>query len=138
MVFQDTIKLAPQQKGATDITEIVNGLVRDAQIRNGICQLFVHNNHSSLLIADTADENTKNMTQEYLAMLAPSNDSTNRQIDASMNAIPTRMRTALMQTSISFPIRNSRAALGAWQGIYLWEQAGQPDERNLTITIVGE
>ena len=71
-------------------------------------------------------------------MLIPSDDSSTRRIDESMDAIPDSMRTALTQTSVSFPVRNGRPALGAWQGIYLWEQTAQPDERNLTITIVGE
>ena len=138
MVFQDTIKLAPQEKGATDITDIVNALVRGAGIRSGICQLFVHNSQSSLLISDTADESIKSKTQEFLATLAPSTDSIAQLIDDSMDAIPERMRGAMVQTSISFPVRNSRPALGAWQGIYLWERTSQPEERNLTITIVGE
>lgn len=138
MVFQDTIKLAPQEKGATEITEIVSALIRSAGIKSGICQLFVHNSQSSLLINDTADENIKSKTQEFLATLMPSNDSSARLIDNSMDAIPERIRTALVQTSISFPVRNNRPALGAWQGIYLWERTTRPEERNLTITIVGE
>jgi len=138
MVFQDTIKLAPQEKGATDITELVYGLVHDAGIKVGTCQLFVHNSLSSLLICDTADELTKNQTADFLAQLAPTSDDTTSIIDDSMDAIPEAMKAAITQTTISFPIKNTKPLLGTWQGIYLWERTSRPNTRKLTITIVGE
>ena len=138
MVFQDTIKLAPQEKGATDITELISSIVQDADIKTGTCQLFVHNSLSSLLISDTADESTKNQTADFLAQLAPSSDETTSIIDNSMDAIPETMSAAITQTSVAFPVKNGKPLLGTWQGIYLWEKMSRPEQRKLTITIVGE
>jgi len=138
MVFQDTIKLAPQGKGATDITDLISDIIRDSKIKIGTCQLFVHNSQSYLLISDTADESTKEQTVDFLAQLAPSSDGATNTIDKSMDSIPETMRSALTNTSISFPINLGRPALGIWQGIYLWEKTSQPEERKLTITIIGE
>lgn len=138
MVFQDTIKLAPQEKGAADITELIAAIVRDSQIKTGTCQLFVHNSLSSLLINDTADESTKNQTADFLAQLAPSSDETTSVIDDSMDAIPEAMSAAITQTTVAFPIKNGRPLLGTWQGIYLWEKTSRPNTRKLTITIIGE
>ena len=133
MVFQDTIKLAPQEKGATDITELVYGLVHDAGIKVGTCQLFVHNSLSSLLICDTADELTKNQTADFLAQLAPTSDDTTSIIDDSMDAIPEAMKAAITQTTISFPIKNTKPLLGTWQGIYLWEHRHHPGSRQIVV-----
>ena len=138
MVFQDTIKLAPQEKGATEITELISTIISDSKIKVGTCQLFMHNSLSSLLISDTADETTKDQTADFLAQLAPSSDGITRKIDDSMDAIPAPMRQALTQTSIAFPINRGRPLLGTWQGIYLWEKTSQPNTRKLTITIIGE
>lgn len=138
MVFQDTIKLAPQGKGAADITELVCEIIKDSKIATGICQLFVHNSFSSLLIYDTADENTKEQTVDFLAQLAPSSDGVTNAIDKSMDSIPEKMYAAVTQTTISFPIKRGKPVLGIWQGIYLWERTSQPEERNMTITIIGE
>jgi secondary thiamine-phosphate synthase enzyme len=138
MVFQDTIKIAPQEKGATDITELIYGIVHDAGIKVGTCQLFVHNSLSNLLISDTADESTKNQTADFLAQLAPSSDETTSIIDNSMDAIPEAMSAAITQTSVSFPVKNGKPLLGTWQGIYLWEKMSRPKHRKLTITIIGE
>jgi len=138
MVFQDTIKLAPQEKGATEITDLISEIIKDSNIKVGTCQLFLHNSLSALLINDTADEDTKEQTIDFLAQLAPSSDGINSIIDDSMDAIPEAMRAALTQTSVSFPINIGMPVLGAWQGIYLWEKTSQPNERKLTITIIGE
>ncbi len=138
MVYQDTIKLAPQEHGATDITDLISAIIDDSKIKIGTCQLFVHNSMSSLLINDTADESTKSQTADFLAQLAPTSDGITNIIDNSMDAIPTAMRTAIMQTSISFPINRGRPLLGTWQSIYLWERTTQPKERKLTVTIIGD
>ncbi len=138
MVFQDTIKLAPQEKGATDITNLISDIIKDSKIKVGTCQLFVHNSLSTLLINDTADESTKQQTVDFLAQLAPSSDGITCIIDESMDAVPEAMRAAITQTSISFPVNRGRPVLGTWQGIYLWERTTQPKERKLTITIIGE
>ena len=138
MVFQDTIKLAPQGKGAADITDPVSEIIGDSKIATGLCQLFVHNSFSSLLIYDTADEETKSQTVDFLAQLAPSSDGVTNAIDKSMEAIPEKMYAAVAQTSVTFPIKRGKPVLGIWQGIYLWERTSQPEERNLTITIIGE
>jgi secondary thiamine-phosphate synthase enzyme len=138
MVFQDTIELAAQEKGATDITDLISAIVLDSRINIGTCQLFVHNSLSSLLINDTADEDTKQHTVDFLAQLAPNCDGITNIIDESMDAIPERMRAAITQTSISFPVNRGRPVLGTWQGIYLWERTTQPKPRKLTITIIGE
>lgn len=138
MVFQDTIKLAPQEKGATDITDLISAIVKDAKIKTGTCQLFVHNSLSCLLIHDTADESTKNQTADFLAQLAPMNDEITSEIDDSMEAIPEAMSAAITQTSVAFPVKNGKPLLGTWQGIYLWERMSRPKHRKLTITIVGE
>ena len=138
MVFQDTIKLATQEKGATDITDLISEIIADSNIKTGTCQLFIHNSQSHLLINDTADESTKEHTIDFLAQLAPTSDGINDDIDKSMDAIPENILCAITQTTVSFPINRGRPALGIWQGIYLWEKTSQTEERKLTITIIGE
>lgn len=47
------------------------------------------------------------------------------------------MKAALGTSSLLIPIRNHRLALGAWQGIYLWEHRTIPHERRVLLTILG-
>jgi len=138
MVFQDTIKLAPQDRGATDITDLISEIIAESKINKGTCQLFIHNSQSNLLINDTADESTKKQTVDFLAQLAPSSDDITDVINKSMDTVPDDLLNLITQTTISFPVTRGKPALGIWQGIYLWERTSQAETRKLTITITGE
>lgn len=112
MVFQDTIKLAPHGIGASDITDIINAIIKDSKISVGTCQLFVHNSQSSLIINDTADETTKKQTVDFLAQLAPSSDGITNEIDRNMEAVPQAMLSTVIQSTLSFPVCGGKSALG--------------------------
>ncbi|MBT8128866.1 MAG: secondary thiamine-phosphate synthase enzyme YjbQ [Gammaproteobacteria bacterium] len=138
MIYQDTLQLTDHGKGAYEITALVEGFIRESNIRLGTCQLFIHSSSASLLIGDIADDTTKNQTAAFMAQLAPSSDNAEHRINASMNAIPENMRYALAQTSLSIPVSNGKPGIGVWQGIFLWEQSVHAAERKLTITVSGE
>lgn len=140
MVFQDTLTFGQQSTGAYEITELVNQVIRDAGIHLGTCQLFVHSSGASLLICDIADASTQSATAAFLAQLAPSTDEviTRISLSLSMQSIPDAMRMVVLQTSLTVPVGNGRVAIGAWQGIYMWQQPGSPGERKLTLTLIGE
>lgn len=138
MVFQESIKLAPHGKGSSDITDIISGIIKDSGITTGTCQLFVHSSRCSLLISDTADETTRRQTADFMAQLAPNSNDAIDIIDENMDAVPVNQRIATNRTSVSCPVSRNKPLLGTWQGIYLWEQSIKPQQRKLTITIIGE
>ncbi|UCB54093.1 MAG: YjbQ family protein [Thiotrichales bacterium] len=138
MVYQDTLQLSDHGKGSYEITDLVTDFISESKIRIGTCQLFIHSSSASLLIADIADETTKNETAEFMAQLAPSSDSVDHKINVGMDAIPNEMRYVLAQTSLSIPVSNNRPGIGIWQGIFLSERSSDAAERKLTITVTGE
>ena len=40
--------------------------------------------------------------------------------------MPAHVRTALTAVNLNIPVRGGRLALGAWQGIYVWEHRDAP------------
>lgn len=48
------------------------------------------------------------------------------------------LRSALMGTSKSYPIKNGRLHLGTWQQIVLCDFDERPRDRELTVTVLGE
>lgn len=48
------------------------------------------------------------------------------------------LRSALMGTSKSYPIKNGRLHLGTWQQIVLCDFDERARERELTVTVIGE
>lgn len=138
MIFQDTVKLAAHERGASDITSLINDIIHNSGISTGTCQLYIHSSNASLLINDTVDDTTKRQTMEFLAQLAPTSDEITSKIDCSMDELPENIRNLVTQNSLSFPVNHKRALLGTWRGIYLWECADKPVQRSVTITIIGE
>lgn len=138
MVYQDTLQLAEHGRGAYEITELVNDFIDESSITTGTCQLFIHSSNASLLVTDVVDEDTKKDTADFLAQLAPSGSGVDSRIDRGMDLIPEPMREIVTQSSLTLPVSNSRAGIGIWQGIFLWERSTSPSERKLTITVMGE
>ena len=138
MLYQNTLQLAEHSQGAYEITELIEGVIKSSKIHTGTCHIFIHNSGSAILISDTADDETKNMTADFMAQLAPSNTDANDNINNAMNAIPPQMKYAHSQNELTIPVSNGRPGIGVWQGIFLWEQKSAPVERKLTLTIMGE
>jgi secondary thiamine-phosphate synthase enzyme len=47
--------------------------------------------------------------------------------------MPAHLRAALTATSLSIPVLDGRLALGAWQGVFLWEHRRGAGERSVVI-----
>jgi secondary thiamine-phosphate synthase enzyme len=52
--------------------------------------------------------------------------------------MPAHVRSALTLTSLSVPVEEGRMALGAWQGIFVFEHRSAPHRRNVLLHLLGE
>ena len=52
--------------------------------------------------------------------------------------MPAHVRTALTQTSLSIPLIDGKAALGQWQGIFLYEHRHVASTRKVILHLIGE
>ena len=55
-----------------------------------------------------------------------------------LHDMPAHIRAALTQTHLSIPVVNGRAALGTWQGVYLFEHRARPHRRTVVLHVIGE
>ena len=138
MLYQDILQLAKHTQGAYEITDLIRTIITESKIHIGTCHIFIHSSASAILLGDTADESTKDETADFMAQLAPSNVDASENINNAMNAVPANVQQTRTQNEITVPVSNGRPGIGAWQGIFLWEQKSAPIERKLTITIMGE
>ena len=138
MLFQDTLQLAKHNQGTYEITELVDIVIKESKIYTGTCHIFIHNSTSAILLCDTADDSTKDLTADFMAQLAPNSINTSEIINNAMNAVPTDMQHARSQNELTIPVSKNQSGIGAWQGIFMWEQKSAPIERKLTLTIMGE
>lgn len=76
--------------------------------------------------------------KKALAQIAPMNDDYAHNARWGDHNGYAHLRSALMGTSKSYPVRNGRLHLGTWQQIVLCDFDERPRERELTVTVIGE
>ena len=52
--------------------------------------------------------------------------------------MPSHIRSALTATSLTIPITSGRMALGAWQGLYVFEHRDAGHRREVAVHVLGE
>ena len=52
--------------------------------------------------------------------------------------MPAHIKSAILGSSVSVPVKNGKFNLGTWQGVYLCEHRNRGGSRKLVVTITGE
>ncbi len=135
---QSTLTVPTRGRGTSDITALVDAVVRDTGIRTGLCHLFLQHTSASLVIAENADPTVREDLERFMARLAPDGDPLFRHQDEGPDDMPAHIRSVLTNVGLSLPVHAGRCALGTWQGIYLWEHRHAAQRRTLIISVQGE
>jgi secondary thiamine-phosphate synthase enzyme len=135
MVKQFSIETPGQ--GLHEITATVAALVREAEVGEGLCTLFVRHTSASLVIQENADPSAKRDLERWLNRLVPEGDPFYQHDAEGPDDMPAHIKAALTQTSLAIPVLGGRLGLGTWQGIYLWEHRHRGGERELLLHLAG-
>ncbi len=133
MVRQLSVRTRGQ--GLQDITAEVSAAVRDSQVAEGLCTVFVRHTSASLVIQENADPTAKQDLERWLNRLVPEGDPFYRHDTEGPDDMPAHIKAALTATSLSIPVLQGKLGLGTWQGIYLWEHRRRGSEREVLVHI---
>ncbi|MDB5007092.1 MAG: secondary thiamine-phosphate synthase [Mucilaginibacter sp.] len=138
-IFQQPLLLKERKRGFHLITtEIIQALPQISEIKTGVCQVFIQHTSASLTINENADPTVRRDFEMYFNKVVPENDPDYMHDDEGPDDMPAHLKAALLDCSVTIPVRNGRLALGTWQGVYLCEHRNQGRQRNLVITAWGE
>ena len=135
MVFQKTIQLPPFAKGFHLITDKI---LREIPNVNGIVQVFIQHTSASLTINENADPTVRMDFETFFNNLVSEDNSNFLHTNEGPDDMTSHIKSSLLGSSVSFPIKNGKPEWGLWQGIYLCEHRKNPKKRNLFITVIGE
>lgn len=138
MIYQKELSIRTNGRGTIEIADQVEGIVQEAGINTGLCQVFIHHTSASLMLCENADPTVRRDLEAFMARLAPDGDPLFEHTTEGPDDMPAHVRTVLTQTGLTIPITNGRCGLGTWQGIYLWEHRRRGHNRRLTVTVIGE
>ena len=138
MIVQRRLTLSTRGRGTYDLTAQVDGVVRNAGIATGFCQVFVHHTSASLMLCENADPAVRRDLEAFLSRLVPDGDRLFDHRDEGPDDMPAHVRAILTKMDLTLPVTAGRCALGTWQGIYLYEHRTRPHQRQVTVTVSGD
>ena len=131
--FKDTLEISTRGKGLYPFTESVEARIRDWDIQEGMCYLYVQHTSASLVISESYDPSAKMDLEVFMEKLAPENQPWHRHTLEGADDSPSHMRAMLTQTSLTIPVDAGRLSMGTWQGIYLFEHRSRGHRRKVLI-----
>ena len=135
---QQIIQLAPMSRGFHLITrEITESLPELGNFEIGILQLFIQHTSASLSINENADPDVPLDLETSMSAIAPE-DFPHRHTCEGPDDMPAHVKSSLLGSSVTIPIREGSLCLGTWQGIYLCEHRNRGGGRKVVATLWGE
>jgi secondary thiamine-phosphate synthase enzyme len=130
-----TITISTNGPGLYEVTDHLTTFLREKS--DGLVTCFIRHTSASLLIQENADPDVQKDLRDFFEYLAKSGPRF-RHTAEGPDDMPSHIRSALTQTSISIPLHKGRLALGTWQGIYVFEHRDAPHRREVMLHIVGD
>jgi secondary thiamine-phosphate synthase enzyme len=134
---QHLLKVDTHGKGLVEITKEVAAWVADTGIAAGLLTVFCRHTSASLLIQENADPDVLTDLAAYFEHAVPE-DGPYAHRSEGPDDMPSHIRTALTQTHLAIPVTSSKMALGAWQGIFLFEHRRGRRRREVMLHLIGE
>lgn len=134
MIQQHTLQLPAFSRGFHLITNHIVDALTDLP-QTGLLHVFIRHTSAGLTINENADPSVRVDFESSFNQLVPENQPYYTHTMEGPDDMPAHIKTALVGTNLSIPIRNGRLDLGTWQGIYLCEFRNRAGGRHLTLTV---
>jgi secondary thiamine-phosphate synthase enzyme len=136
---QAEIRLKPRARGFHLITnELVAALPELARFRVGLAHFFIQHTSASLTINENADPDVRGDLERWANRVAPENAPYYEHTTEGPDDMPAHIKSVVVGSGVTIPIRNGRLALGTWQGITLGEHRDSGGARSVVVTLFGE
>ncbi len=136
--IQRQLTLPARPRGFHLITDqVVDGLPELASVRVGLLHVFIQHTSASLTINENADPDVRTDLESAFNALAPE-DFPYVHTCEGPDDMPAHVKSAMLGSSVSVPVRDGRLVLGTWQGLFLCEHRNHGGPRRLVLTLCGE
>ncbi len=133
MFIQKEIEIKIKDKGIHCITNDINRLIRENEIANGICNVFIKHTSASLIIQENADPSVLDDLNNFYDKLVPESGNYIHS-EEGPDDMPAHIKSTLTNSDLNIPIKNGALKLGVWQGVYLFEHRRSYGRQNITRT----
>lgn len=133
MIAHNDFKLNTNKKfQIIDITFKINELIA---IEEGIVNIFSKHSTSAIVV----NENEKGLLEDFEFMLENLIDEKySWQHDRIDNNATSHLKSFLLSSSETLPVKNSKLDLGTWQSVFFVELDGPRSSRTVNLTFIGK
>ena len=135
MIFQKEILLEPKKRGFHLITNDVISQLPDS---TGIVNIFIKHTSASLTINENADPSVRFDFETHFNKMVSENENYFTHTLEGTDDMTSHIKSSILGSSVSFPIKHGEPQFGTWQGIYLCEHRNNASGRKIFITLIGE
>jgi secondary thiamine-phosphate synthase enzyme len=121
-----------------DITPEIVAWAKASGVKTGMMTLYIQHTSASLLINENYDHDVLVDMEAFFNRLVPDGDPLFIHTVEGPDDMPAHVRSALTQTHLSIPVLEGNAALGQWQGVFLYEHRHVPGRRRVILHMIGE
>ena len=134
MTYQAEITLKPFSRGFHLITD---DIIATLPKLTGIVHVFIKHTSASLTINENADPSVRvDFETHFNKMVSEYDDHYTHTLEGK-DDMTSHIKSSILGSSVSFPMKNGVPQLGIWQGIYLCEHRNQASGRTIFITCIG-
>ena len=132
------LTIATRGRGLQDFTCEVEAWISRNNFKEGLLTVHLQHTSASLLIQEIASPDARRDLEAFFKRLVPDGDPLCEHTLEGDDDMPAHIRTALTTVNLGIPVRDGTLALGAWQGIYLWEHRLRGHSRSVALHFIGE
>ena len=139
MWVQRRVELKAKPRGFHLVTEEISlQLPELARLSVGLAHLYLQHTSASLSLNENVDPAVRGDMETYFNRLAPENASYFEHVEEGPDDMPAHLKSVILGSELTVPVRDGQLQLGTWQGIYLGEHRNRAAERAVVVTLYGE
>ena len=138
-IIQKEFHLAPRKRGFHIVTnEVLENVTEIKDIDTGLAHIFICHTSASLTLNENVSPDVRTDFESHFNEMVPENTPYYQHTLEGSDDMPAHIKSSLLGSSLSIPVKNGRFNLGTWQGIYLCEHRNNGGSRKLIVTILAE
>ena len=139
MWVQRRVELKAKPRGFHLVTEEISlQLPELARLFVGLVHLYLQHTSASLSLNENVDPAVRGDMETYFNRLAPGNAPYFEHVEEGPDDMPAHLKSVILGSELTVPVRDGQLQLGTWQGIYLGEHRNRAADRAVVVTLYGE
>ena len=135
MLFQKEITIQAKSRGFHLITSYI---LQTLPKKSGIVHVFIKHTSASLTINENADPSVRVDFETHFNKMVSEDEIYFTHTAEGSDDMTSHIKSSILGSSVSFPIKNGVPQFGLWQGVYLCEHRNSAQARKIFITFIGE